>query len=213
MKKTINYLKLLRKQNFSKIEDEFNFTETDSSRLVFSKFEHLKGKLPEHQSGCSYNMQNNVLRLGQINEHAIAEIKGLHLSDLAIFAKFRIVEFGDDSNSWLGIQFRGYRQATLGGYVIYLRANGSLELFDPAYRVTKIAQLRSDTSMWAEMLFLAYKHTLEVHIASTGEEIISFRKQNLSFMSKGWVSFQTYRTISEFESCTLWSIPAISTNK
>lgn len=189
------------------IEFETIFADTDTSSFLLSKFQHLDGQLAELQSDCTNTVQNHVLRLGQLNEHAMVEIKGLHLSDLAFISKFRIVDFGNDPESWLGVQFRGFKPATLGGYVIYLRANGSLELFDPEYRVTQLLQLHSETLHWVELLVVARKHTLEVYLASEGSRIINVHKRDLSFTSEGWISFQTYRTISEFEYFRVWNIP------
>lgn len=82
-------------------------------------------------AGIAHHFPEGFLALGSPGQGSILIVPGVQLTNLVIETRFQILDDGGNDSNWAGFLIRASNPFLGGGYLVYFRSNGNVELQYP----------------------------------------------------------------------------------
>jgi transcriptional regulator with XRE-family HTH domain len=154
-------------------------------------------------------VEEHAIMLHGVNSGAGCRVPTKAITDFGVECKMKIQECGDDP--WMGLIVRGFDSAFGNqrvshidfGYLVYLRANGLLELYcrgDSEVAVKK--PIEDATKDWTKLKVEVIG--ARINVFANGEPYIS--KRDSTFGGKGHIYLQAHKSTACFKGLSVYEI-------
>ncbi len=142
-------------------------TLSELKRVPLFRSDLQKYDLSRFSFSGRYGLADQALRLGVpgTEELHVAVLGGVYHRDVVVEVDLRIIDVGKEETGWGGCLIRGYTVHTLGGYLVYLRVNGMVELLtldQKRYDLGQLSDFRPDE--WTHLRIEADETLLRISV-------------------------------------------------
>ena len=180
-------------------------TLSELKRVPLFRSDLQKYDLSRFSFSGRYGLAGQALRLGipGTEELHVAVLAGVYHRDVAVEADLRIIDVGKGETGWGGYLIRGYTVHTLGGYLIYLRANGMVELLtldQKRYDLGQVIDFRPDE--WTHLGIEADETQLRISVRQRSN-LVQVDFPSAFWIGAGHVALGVHDATVEFRDITV----------
>ncbi len=184
-------------------------TLSELKRVPLFRSDLQKYDLSRFSFSGRYGLADQALRLGVpgAEELHVAVLGGVYHRDVAVEADLRIIDVGKEGTGWGGYLIRGYTVHTLGGYLVYLRANGMVELLtldQKRYDLGQLADFRPDE--WTRLCIEADGTQLRISVRQR-PNLVQVDFPSAFWIGAGHMALGVYDATVEFRDLTVEGEP------
>lgn len=149
-------------------------------------------------------VQGGILGIGSTNGVTIGCAPIKPTSDCSVECELRILEDGNDASRWAGIRVRGLYEDFRLGYLVYLRREGTVELYRAEEIISRTKQrIVPDTEhTWTKLRVDIVDSLISVRV--NGKMVLS--KEDKWFGGMGNVYLHTFGTHSQFRNFRIYKL-------
>jgi nucleoside phosphorylase len=150
------------------------------------------------------DVYDNTLITGSNNSTTFHIAPTQNLQNLIVECKLRIRDYGDDTSRWAGIRVRGYNNDIRFGYLVYLRATGTVELYRAGIVLDgdNRAIPSYSTKNWTHIKIAIFNDVIKVWVNSE----LHITSQDTKYLKKGQCYLHTFGTRTEFKDFQVFAL-------
>jgi hypothetical protein len=151
-------------------------------------------------------VSNGILGIGSTDGTTFDSPPMDEVANCSVECELRIVDDGGDLSRWAGIRVRGFQDNIMFGYLVYLRAEGKVELYRAGEILAgdKKAIVKNTKDEWTKLRIDLFDTTIKVWVNDQPQPHIS--TTDTRFRDKGLVYLHTFGTHAQIREFVIYQL-------